>query len=368
MILILILGVMFLNLAWNMIYKKYWAKDLQVHLVFEKEGAYAGEEVGLYEEIQNRKRLFLPILEVGFHTDKELVFQEEENTSVSDYYYKRDIFSVLGQQRILRKVKFQCRKRGHYEINEMDLVTFSMAFSTRYAQKVEVKTAINVYPAWAKIQDLLVTSEQMIGSLQCAKKQYEDPFAFRGIRGYTRTDPMGRINWKTTARVGELMVNTYDSVRSQRVMIYLDVSEPAMSWSKKIVEEEISIAATLTRKLIRDQMEVGLSINVPEKEQSVLPWRLEPQNGASQLAKIEERLMEVQSSEAAIKFEEILQKVPKGCLVFFLTCNAKEKVQQAMQDCVREERMGIWVFCHAPHEEPDVQTKGNVHLNLREVL
>ena len=46
----------------------------------------------LTEVITNRKKLPLPVLEVGFHTRKELVFRDTENTNVSDYVYKRDIF------------------------------------------------------------------------------------------------------------------------------------------------------------------------------------------------------------------------------------------------------------------------------------
>ena len=69
----------------------------------------------------------------------------------------------------------------------------------------------------------MTVCERMLGIMQCSRHLYEDPFTFRGIREYTTSDPMKTINWKASARTGGLMVNTFDSVMTQKVMLYLAV-------------------------------------------------------------------------------------------------------------------------------------------------
>ena len=103
--------------------------------------------------------------------------------------------------------------------------------------------------------------ERMLGTLQCAKRLYEDPFAFRTIRDYTTDDPMKAINWKASAKTGTLMVNTFDSALSQKAMLFLDVEDSGILKYQDLVEESISIAASLARRLLRRGIEVGFCFN-----------------------------------------------------------------------------------------------------------
>ena len=90
---------------------------------------------------------------------------------------------------------------------------------------------------------------------------YEDPFEFRTIRAYTTDDPMKAVNWKASAKTGSLMVNTFDSVQSQKAMLFLDVEDTGILKYEDLVEESIAIAATLLRKLLRKNMEAGFAWN-----------------------------------------------------------------------------------------------------------
>ena len=128
MFILLLAILLLLLLAWNTYYRRHWYRQVDVTLDFDRTSVYAGEQVELTEVITNRKKLPLPVLEVGFHTRKELVFQDTENTNVSDYIYKRDIFAVLGRQRITRKIPILCQKRGYYKVEEADITAFSLLY------------------------------------------------------------------------------------------------------------------------------------------------------------------------------------------------------------------------------------------------
>ena len=261
MFILLLAALLLLLLGWNIYYRRHWYRQVDVTLDFDRTSVYAGEQVELTEVITNRKKLPLPVLEVGFHTRKELVFRDTENTNVSDYVYKRDIFAVLGRQRITRKIPILCPKRGYYKVEEADITAFSLLYRKRYSQALTTNAVIYVYPAQVNVSETMTVCERMLGIMQCSRHLYEDPFTFRGIREYTTSDPMKTINWKASARTGGLMVNTFDSVMTQKVMLYLDVEDGGILKQEELVEESIALAASLIRKCMRQGMEAGLLTN-----------------------------------------------------------------------------------------------------------
>ncbi len=320
MILYFLLAVGLVTALWNLYYRHFWAKNITVHLRFETDALYAGEETMLYEVIENRGAMPVPVLEVGFHTRKELDFAGEDNTNVSDYIYKRDIFAVLGRQKITREIPLKCTRRGHYEIREAELTTHSLLYRKRLGQALESNAAIYVYPRMTNVSDIMPLCERMLGTLQCSKRLYEDPFAFRTIRDYTIDDPMKTINWKASAKTGTLMVNTFDSALSQKAMLFLDVEDTGILKYQDLVEESISIAASLTRRLLRQGIEVGFCYNGNTAGQES---GFAPTNKKEMLVRMERMLAEYQSADGTHSYEEELDKysAPEDTLLIFVTKN-----------------------------------------------
>ncbi len=321
MILYFLLAVGLVTALWNLYYKHFWAKNITVLLRFETDALYAGEETKLYEVIENRGAMPVPVLEVGFHTRKELDFAGADNTNVSDYIYKRDIFAVLGRQKITREIPLKCTRRGHYEIREAELATHSLLYRKRLGKELESNAAIYVYPRMANVSDIMPLCERMLGTLQCAKRLYEDPFAFRTIRDYTTDDPMKAINWKASAKTGTLMVNTFDSALSQKAMLFLDVEDSGILKYQDLVEESISIAASLARRLLRRGIEVGFCFNGSTAAGQESGFA--PTNKKEMLIRMERMLAEYQTVNGAHPFGAELNKysVPADTLLIFITKN-----------------------------------------------
>ena len=89
----------------------------------------------------------------------------------------------------------------------------------------------------------------------------EDPFAFAGMREYDGTDPMNRINWKASARSGNLMVNLQNSTYSPRVACFVDVEDVTMWKHMEIHEEAIRLAASLLRSVLKKGIPASLYTN-----------------------------------------------------------------------------------------------------------
>ena len=254
--------------GWEEYYRRHWMKDISVDLHFSEPAVYAGSEVTLTETIENRKKLPVHILEIAFRVRKGVVFPDAENITESDYVYKRDVFSLLGMERIIRRYTVRAVKRGHYEIDQTGEVAYSVPGHRKYEEELNIRDDFYVYAKRTDVKGILEPVMTLLGEAESRRKLYEDPFAFAGIRDYTTSDPMKTVNWKASAKTGGLMVNTYSSVCSETVRIFLDVEDRNIRKQQPLIEESVSIAATLCEKLTRGGQEVSLYVNAPSENGS----------------------------------------------------------------------------------------------------
>ncbi len=375
MIIILLLGILAVSALWEICYKHRWSKEITVKLWFETDAVYAGQQTRLYEVIENRKVMPVPVLEVGFHTRKELVFVDVDNTNVSDYCYKRDVFSVLGRQKITRELPVRCTKRGKYIASDADIMTHTLLFRRRYSKGIGTEAVLYVYPKMTQVSEIMTVCESMLGTLQCAKRLYEDPFAFRSIRDYTMDDPMKSINWKASARTGALMVNTFDSVRSQKAMIFLDVEDRGILRYEDLVEESIALAATLMRRLLRQHIEVGFVYNGDSRQVFL------PENNKRNLIIFERMLAEYDKEQDTESFARLLQRLfaddfakkplSPDTLCLFITKNLNEPLFEQIRASAGEHQTLIVAPVYrgekAAWSSAAVKSRENIQILVKEV-
>lgn len=363
MILVFFLGILIAFVLWNFTYYKLWNQKLQAELCFLQPYAYEGEEVKLHEVIENRKRFPIPVLEVGFHLKKELMFHDMENASVSDQVYKRDVYALLGRQRITRTLSVDCTKRGYYEVDSMHFTAHSLLYDRFYTMDQPIKTNLYVYAKRTDVSQFMLVCEKLMGSQQCARYLYEDPFEFAAIREYNITDSMKSINWKASAKTGDLMVNTYDSTRTVCAMFYLDLEDSGILKQERLIEESISIAATMAQKYIGQGMEVGLAVNVGGKDEQL---RFEPNRGSKQLEKIEQALACRRENEMHGDFAEVLQEPPKDTINIIISKNIS-KNQTVICDFLETAQAGIWIAPVIKGEEQTVPNVKGIRIYRKEV-
>lgn len=375
MIIILLLGILAVSALWEICYKHRWSKEITVKLWFETDAVYAGQQTRLYEVIENRKAMPVPVLEVGFHTRKELVFVDVDNTNVSDYCYKRDVFSVLGRQKITRELPVRCTKRGKYIASDADIMTHTLLYRKRYSKGIGTEAVLYVYPKMTQVSEIMTVCESMLGTLQCAKRLYEDPFAFRSIRDYTMDDPMKSINWKASARTGALMVNTFDSVRSQKAMIFLDVEDRGILRYEDLVEESIALAATLMRRLLRQHIEVGFVYNGDSRQVFL------PENNKRNLIIFERMLAEYDKEQDTESFARLLQRLfaddfakkplSPDTLCLFITKNLNEPLFEQIRASAGEHQTLIVAPVYrgekAAWNSAAVKSRENIQILVKEV-
>ena len=90
-------------------YSRHWMENFEVTLAFSEEQAGEGDTLFLYETAVNKKKMGLPIMCVKFLASRFLQFEGAESGTVSDHFYRNDVMSVGGFEKVRRKLKFTCK-------------------------------------------------------------------------------------------------------------------------------------------------------------------------------------------------------------------------------------------------------------------
>ena len=199
----------------TLIYDKYWKHGLNVSVAFQKRQIEEGQHVVLQEKVENRKILPLLTLTVKFQMDREMQYVETENTNRTDRQYRNDCIPIMPYQRVIRSLELIGTARGFYSVDEISVVASDLFFQKRYVRDYENQTRLYVYPARSRLKRLPEAFQRLYGEYLTNRLVQEDPFEFKGIRDYTSADPMWKINWKASARTGNLKVNQFYDTRSE---------------------------------------------------------------------------------------------------------------------------------------------------------
>ena len=244
-ILVIFLLAAFLLVMQRYIYGIFWARGLQADAWFERGAVTEGDTTVLHEMIVNAKWLPLPVIHFLLQTDRQLSFNGESksNTTVSDQNYRIDVYALMPWQKVSRSLTFCARKRGYYPVRELSLECRDLFFKKFPSRKMPVNTWMYVYPKMVFTEELDLTFQKLMGEILVRRRFLEDPYAFSGIREYQTYDTMRQINWKATAKTGELRVNHCQSTVSCKAVLLLDVRLPHVSDAEEQVEQCIRIAA-----------------------------------------------------------------------------------------------------------------------------
>ncbi len=240
------------------LYRRYWNQKLLVTLKFNKDYIECKESAELMEIISNDKFLPLPVMHVKLAMDRSFLFQDMDNAVVTDYYHRNDAFSILGHQRVTRRLAFQGTKRGFYHIGGANILVKDFFLTSSFARTVQSDAALYVFPEKLNLSALELRYQGMLGELAARKSLVYDTATFRGIRDYQRFDSYRSINWKASARANGLKVNVYDYSMDAEVRILLNLDTDSMIETNRLLEDSISLASTLARQFLRDKIRVSL--------------------------------------------------------------------------------------------------------------
>lgn len=260
-LLLFVLGALAVYLLQALLCRLFWRYKLLADAFFSDQNVTEGDEVLLTAIVENHKLIPVPTIKINMAVERGLVFQDQSNLAVSDKNYRSEIFALHSRERVTRELPLFCAKRGYYSITGMDLVGNDLFYTMYFRSRQPLNCTLCVYPGRADSRQLMVAAQRMLGDCTIRSADCDDPFTFRGIRPYESFDAMKDINWKATAKTGELRVNVHEYTAEQEIYIVLDTEWDMLLRPDALLEESIRIASSIADEFIGAGITTALATN-----------------------------------------------------------------------------------------------------------
>jgi uncharacterized protein (DUF58 family) len=216
-------------------------------------------------------------LDVLFRLPEWLVVEEGDNP-----------VSLRLQARETRTLRFRIRaaRWGAYVLGDVLLRGQDTFGLFRYDLSLPRDVELRVFPREEQLRSLLRPRETQPYVGEEVSRRRGDGIEFADIRPFAFGDMVTRINWRATARRGELWVNDRHPERNTDIVLFLDSFTEARRGEASTLDLALRAAATLARGYIGKRDRVGL-IGFGGR----LRWLL-PGTGEAQLYRICEALLD----------------------------------------------------------------------------
>lgn len=117
--------------------------------------------------------------------------------------------------------------RGYHQIGPVILESGDLFGFVRHIRTARTAHYITVRPVPQPILRYDIATHRPIGEIRSRRQIYEDPTRLAGVREYRVGDPLNRIEWRATARTGELHSRIYEATVLAGAYVLLDFHRPA---------------------------------------------------------------------------------------------------------------------------------------------
>jgi uncharacterized protein (DUF58 family) len=182
--------------------------------------------------------------------------------------------------------RVRCERWGGYAVGRIFVRARDPFGLTRWEQELDRRAPLKVYPQEEQMRALLQPHETQVFSGNHVAREKGEGIEFADLRQFVPGDRVRRINWRASARRGQLWVNEHHAERNADVVIFLDsfaeVGQPGAS----TLDDALRAAASLAARYLRQKDRVGfVSFG------GTLNWLL-PSTGATQLYRIVDSMLD----------------------------------------------------------------------------
>jgi uncharacterized protein (DUF58 family) len=345
---------------------KYWYKKLEVELYFKDREIFEGESSEIIEEIKNNKLLPVWWLGLQMSIPRFIVFHmEEEFKPRAKELRRKDFFTLLSYEKLRKNLRITVFRRGYYKIDEAVISSGDLFNIHKFMLNKSFDTYLTVYPRLIASPELKVLLNKLTGDIITKRHIIDDPFTFRGIRDYTINDSLKFINWKATAKGGEMKVNQFDYTASQEVLILLN-TESFNGWgSDLMIEESIRLAASIAAKFIDKGVPVGMVVNSLDAFSSG-EIAIQPKNGKANLLAILETLARLDSMKLTRKMKDIIEeetvRIRKAHSIVLISYYYDEELLEGFNLSASAGTNINWILPKLRGDKVDLEQSDNIYI------
>lgn len=240
-------------------------------------------------------------------------------------FQKRDIWfktTLKPHERKLISYSLRPTKRGEYEFGDVRVFVKSALGLIRRRYTFQQAETLPVYPSFLQMRkyELMAISNRLTDIGIKKIRRIGHSLEFEQVKNYVAGDDYRTINWKATARQGNLMVNSYTDEKSQHVYCVIDKSR-AMKMpfeGLSLLDYAINASLVLSSVALIKEDKAGL-ITASEKIGAVIP----ADRKSSQLNKILEVLYKERTryleTNMELLYSTVRTVIKQRSLVVFFT-------------------------------------------------
>lgn len=305
---------------------RYWNHHLFDRVTLSRElgehRAFVDEDVPLKVTLENRKLLPLPWFEWRLTVPEGATVEGEALAASAapgfSWLVRRGAIGWYEKQGWTFNLRVN--ERGFHQLGPASIRSGDLLGLFPRQEEDDQFDHLTVLPRVFPLADLGFPAERPFGELRGRNRIFEDPRSIAGIREYRPGDPLRRVDWKATARTGELHSRIYDPSASHQFYILLNIDTLAHSWEgylKDDLERAVSVAASIAVWAAGSRYAVGLLANgaFPEADR---PIRLPPSSAPGQVTRLLEALATVQPltmGDLAAVIERERGRMPAGSTI-----------------------------------------------------
>jgi len=217
--------VLLLGASASFLWDRYCLWGVDYHRVFAPRRAFYGEEITLAVEVTNRKVLPLAWLEAVDELPAEL--EVLDGRVIPSLRQRRqllvNLFSTRWYERVRRRFRLRCTARGYFRLGPVRLRSGDLFGFTLRGRDLELSDHLIVYPKVVPLEALGLPPLHPLGEARTPRLLFEDPTRTVGTREYLAGDPLRRLHWKATAKVGTLQSRLYESTLTRRLVLFVNM-------------------------------------------------------------------------------------------------------------------------------------------------
>ncbi len=274
---------------------RYWTRQSIRNLVFERKispYAFIGDKVQVNFTLRNNG--WLPI------TWSKI--QEALPMELTEAGSFRRVVSIGSKETQAFKYELEAKKRGYYRIGPFRIASQDILGLSGEVSVESGPDYLTIFPNVIPLRFIQIPSSSPLGVIRHIQPIFEDPSRSAGKREYKAGDSTRKIDWKASARTGNLQVKVYDPSIDLRVVLFLNLNFLDYDTRYKSAATELAIvtAASIAHWVIDQRLEAGIVINGIDAADSVRGFDiLQPRKGRGQLLRILELLARSQGGELA---------------------------------------------------------------------
>jgi uncharacterized protein (DUF58 family) len=254
--------------------------EVRVTIELDRERALEGEEVEAEVTVRSANpieyaELFLA-LPIGLRVD------EATPNPVG--------FGLRDAERELT-FRLWCDRWGGYVIGETFVRARDRFGIFLFEQRIQAQLSLKVYPREESLQFALRPRETQVFAGNQVSRAKAEGIEFADLRPFAFGDRVRRVNWRASARRGELWVNEHHPERNTDVVLFLDTFVEARRAAGSTIDQAVRAAASLTTQYLEQRDRVALV-----SFGGVLRWFL-PGSGLVQRYRIIDALLDTEIIE-----------------------------------------------------------------------